>query len=427
VDSAKLTEKKDSTKKSLLEIMLVTIPKLVNGLSTFVLNTILLAVFEPATFGVFSLCMYGILLADAVLGSALDFGVLRLSPLYLKEDHQYALIIEKAALLVKVQAFAVIGTVLLAVSLFFFHYSETTFLILLSTLAAFGMLLLRSIQVHLQVRRKFILYGSLDLLLIFLRYGGIVLILLFFSPSPLKILLCYAISPFIIFSLGVFYLGREFFSRKHRFKEGRAELLKYILWFLATFSLGALLSRLDIFLIGLLKGQNEAGIFSGGLNFALIPELLGTYLAVVFGPRIMPAYQNGSFYPFFKKTQLSLLLLALVGFLAAWAFAVFIWPHIFSNSYNRSSSIFLLLLPGTLANMLIFPLMVSFLMFVRPHFWISMELITLPILIICYIFSINAWGAQGAALVSMASRIIKSTIGHIFASKWAKQPYTIKA
>src|SRR5258706_16341699 len=55
----------------------VLIPKGLGGLSLVLLNLIMVRRMEPAQFGVFAFCTTCVLLFYSLLGSALDFGVIR--------------------------------------------------------------------------------------------------------------------------------------------------------------------------------------------------------------------------------------------------------------------------------------------------------------------------------------------------------------
>ena len=62
-------------KKGIFEFLSVSAPKVIGGAGTVAVNVVLLRYFGPEQFGVYSLCVVGILLVDAILGSALDTGI----------------------------------------------------------------------------------------------------------------------------------------------------------------------------------------------------------------------------------------------------------------------------------------------------------------------------------------------------------------
>ena len=413
-------------KKSLFELACVAIPKISGGLFTVGLNIVLVRFMGPESFGIYSLCIFGILLADGIVGSAIDLGVLKLSPAYRnKQLVDYALTIEKAAFLLKLAFFALIFSILLfaasSLSQLLFHKDQTADLLWISSLAAMGMILLRSFQVHLQVQGKFILYGTLDMLLNILRYGGVAIILCFFSTTPLSLLYMFAAAPLFLVFFSLFLFGKPFFPKFPRQKDAVIELLDLTKWFLLTFSLGAIISRLDIYLLTSLTSVKNVGIYSGGMIYAMIPELLGSYMALVIGPKVMIHIQQGTFFGLFRKVQLYIMGLAIVIFIVAFIALKFLPSMFLPESYTGSIQVLLTLLPGALANMCILPVMLTFLMFVKPRFWFTMESITLPLVVGGYFYFINEYGVLGAAAVASFQRISKALIGQYISWNLARK------
>jgi hypothetical protein len=79
---AGVTEAYSSLKRGFVELFLVALPKVVAGAATLVVNAAMLRYFGPEQFAIYSLCVTGILLTDAIMGASADLGVLRLAPLY---------------------------------------------------------------------------------------------------------------------------------------------------------------------------------------------------------------------------------------------------------------------------------------------------------------------------------------------------------
>jgi len=411
--------------KSFIEILFVSLPKVLNGLSLILLNSIIIRYLGTESFGIYSICIFSVLILDATIGSAFDLGILRLVPLYQESEPEYAISLQKSAIYLKLFLFVLIGLVVLLfikpIGLKLFHTDLYNHLIGFSLLAGLALLMLRSSQVNLQVNRKFKLYGGLDLLQLTLRIGGIGLLLLFFKSNITYIIIIYAAGIIVTFLISLTVTGKDLFARSISRTKAFKELFKYVKWFIITTSLGAFISRLDVYLLGIFSSLDQVGIFSGGFTYALVPELIGSYLAVVFGPRIMKYYQDGIFYPFFKKIQLSITGLAVVIYLGALLIMPLIGPLLLPESFSRSQQIFYILLPGSLANMILFPLTLSFLLFVKPYFWVTMEAVTLPVLILMYIIFIRSHGAIGAAYVTVVSKLLKNIIGQIYAFYQAKE------
>jgi O-antigen/teichoic acid export membrane protein len=412
-------------RKGVLDFFFVAVPKIVGGAGAAGVNVILLRYFEPEQFGMFYLCVTGILLADGILGSAFDMGVLRLAPAYRVTDEKRSLAIEKAAAILKILVALAVGLLLVffaqPLSKSLFQQEGTAYLLYLSGCAALGMLLFRSVLVHLQVEGKFALYGSLDLLHNVLKFGGIALLLAFSHPSLGAVLTFFALGPACVFVLYVGACGKKFLGQGSASFQAASELLDFVKWPLLIFSLAALLSRVDMFLLTLLSDMREVGIFSGGQAFAVIPDLVGSYLAVVLSPRIIPYCREGRFFAFFWRFQLASLIGCVVIYLAVMLSLETILSPLLPASFAPSVHVLMILLPGALIGLVMFPLVISFLMFIRPKFLFTMDCISAPVIILLYLYAIPRYGAVGAAWVTSVSRLSRGIIAHIVAWKWARR------
>jgi len=198
------------------------------------------------------------------------------------------------------------------------------------------------------------------------------------------------------------------------------EIWRYGKWFLITFGLAAFISRLDILLLARWRSLAEVGIFSAGQTIAWVPQLIGTYLAVLFTPRIMPLVKAGRFYNFFRKFQPALL----IGCALTYAIFLFLAPSaghkLLPSKYKQSLGIIQLLLPGAFSGLATFPLTIGFIMFLRPKFLFVMDCAALPILLVLYYWAIGSYGAPGAALVTTAANLSRAAIAQVMAWKWAR-------
>jgi len=182
-----------------------------------------------------------------------------------------------------------------------------------------------------------------------------------------------------------------------------------------------LVSRLDIFLLSKWSTLSEVGIFSGGQVIAWVPVLIGTYLAVVLTPRIMPLAREGRFNAFYRKFQPPLLGACVLGYLLSLAAIPLIGPRLLPRSFMRSMPVISVLLPGALAGLATFPLTLSFVMFVRPKFLFFMDCISLPILMLLFFCVIPRYGAVGAAWVTSAANMIRAMVAQWMAWQWAQE------
>jgi O-antigen/teichoic acid export membrane protein len=411
-------------KKELQQFTYVAIPKALGGVALILVNILLLRQLNPEQFGIYSLCVAMILAVDSVMGSAFDLGVLRLTPVLRVKEPRYSFALEKSAIFLK---FIFSFTAVIFASIFasqlgelLFHTPDTESLIYITAGATISMLMLRSALAHQQINESFSRYGLLDMLHLGVKYGGISLLVALGGASVFTVMVFFALGPAISFVLFVWQSRNSVFAAAKMGLRAAKELLGYVKWYLLTYLLGVLLSRADIFLLTTLSEVAEVGIFSGGYVYAIIPELLGTYLAVVFTPKVMPYCEEKRFYPYFIKVQSSLLLLALLIYISAYPIITLLGDFLLPPSFNASAEILMVLLIGTLASMITFPLTLSFVMFIRPKFILYMDLVALPITLGLYFYFISKHGAIGAAWVTAITRLIKAGIVQVVAWRWAK-------
>lgn len=420
-------------RKGFSDFLTVALAKIVNGMLTILFNILLLRYLGPEQFGIFSLCVVIIMLADGTLGSALDMVVMRLSG-----DHQKSNVdvkfadAETAALILKVFLTMLMSLILVVGSEtlgnFLFHQEGRGGLIWLTLFSASGLLLLRSMQIHCQLTRRFLLYGVSDLIHSFLKFGGIGIILVWATPKLEFVLVAFALAPFTVALVGLSRMAVKASLSWHKQSAAVMELIRLVKWILFTYTITASVSRLDIFLLNRFANLEEVGIFSGGLIFASIAELFGSYMAVVLNPRVIPYYREGRFLPLFRRFQLICLIISL----CAWGAAYFAMEQLLATmlppSFVRSAPVFLALLPGSLITMAVFPLTLPFLLFVRPRFFLVMDCLSLPILLPLYILAIEHHGALGAAWVTATSKVTKGLLAQIVAWRLAvsNTPITTK-
>lgn len=410
-------------KTFLWELLLVAFPKVLAGVGTILVNFAILRTLGPEAFGAYSLCMAAILLADGVIGSAFDMAVIRLATDKRSTDPSASYNLERSALFMKLSLAGMVTLPLVAlsrpVSRAVFHTELATGLIQVSCVAAMGMLAMRSIQVHVQVDQRFAAYGALDLIHSLLKFGGIVLVLGMLPPSPMAILGVVAFASLVVFAGGLFSIGKRIVTPYPGFWCELRHLVTFVRWSLLTSGIGTLGRYIDLLLLSLRSDMAEVGIFSGGQTLAAIPEMLGMYLSVIFSPRIMRTLRDGTFTPFFRRVQVTLLGIAVIGVVVGLLGMGLVRTYVLPAEYARSVTVLAILWPGVLAATVNFPLVLAFVLFVRPSFLFKLESIILPVTILFYLLVIDRYGAIGAAWVTTVSRFVRAVIVGVVAWRWA--------
>lgn len=411
-------------KRGLAEFLMVSFAKVLNGVLAILFNVLLLRYLGPENFGIFSLCVVGILYADGTIGSALDMGVMQLATKQHKYQNSAVFCnVEIASLLLKFIFTLLLCLLLLfgaeALSKLLFHRDDLGSIIWLTALSASGLLLLRTLQVHCQLSSKLGIYSLLDLLNTGLKFGGIAFVIATQTVTLENILFFFASAPFFVSLFGLaFYLTRSSITF-HGHINSICELINNVKWILLTYLITATISRLDIFLLNLFSNLKEVGIFYSGFIFASIPELLGSYIAIILNPRVIPYHNTGKFLSFYRKFQIicfygSICFMIIIYFLIDPLSKIF-----FPSAYSESTAVLFALLPGCLATMAIFPLTLPFLLYVKPKFFLIMDCLFLPILVLFYIATIKYYGAFGAAWVTSIAKVIKSLLAQYMAYRLA--------
>lgn len=396
---------------------LVASPKVLGGALTVALNAVLLKFLTPADYGAYALCITAIMLSDGVIGSAIDNTMLKLVQVQPDVEGAHAGALEKAALLLKA-ALWLAGSLLVLplaapMSRRAFQQDGRASLVALALFGAGTVLLFRSLLAHWQVRRRFREYSRLDLLHVLLKFGSVgALLLAAARPSVEMLVLLIGVAPLAVVALAA---SRSAFPIPW-VRTGRAELAEVgqvAKWFLVTYGISALIGRLDLLCLAEISRIEEVGMYAGGQVFAMIPDMLGSYVAVVLAPRLMGYWREGVLRRLLKALllwggALSLLLVA-----ASWLARPAL-TALFPPAFRPSSQVFLILLPGSLAAMLAFPLAIPFLMFAQPRRILLIDLWTLPVVAGLLVALTARYGAAGAAWAATLSRL-----GKIALIQWA--------
>jgi O-antigen/teichoic acid export membrane protein len=294
-------------------------------------------------------------------------------------------------------------------SVMLFQEAQGESYLALTIAALVGMLALRSAQMHFQVHGRFTPYGVTDLLNTVLRFGGIATLLLLAVPSTWQVLAFFAFAPIAV-TVGILLVSARPLISSAFSTAALSELAATVKWYMATAATGTLISRMDIFLVSAIASVSEAGILSAAQAIALVPQLVGTYIAVVFSPRIMPMWQAGTLKPLYQRFQFAISGVALLAFAIAWFAVSGISDLIFPAAFARSGEAILVLLPAGLAALVNFPLTILLVLFLRPKFLLVMDCVLLPLLVATYLWVIPRYGAIGAAAVTSVSALLKTGI-----------------
>jgi O-antigen/teichoic acid export membrane protein len=404
----------ESVRRDIGEVSWVALPKILAGAVQVVINLALLRRFGPDAFGVVTVCISMVMLADSLLGSAIDMSIFRLAPAHGESDHRYSLAIQKAGLQLKIAGGLMAALPLAVLSgplarVLFQRAGENSVIFCLALVALLGCLVIRSTQVNFQIERRFSRYGMTDLANTFLRFGPIGVMTATGAATPFSVMLIYALAPFAV-AVPVLFTWARGMTLSPSSRPARKELLGTLRIFLATVVAGALLTRLDLFIVSAKAGVREAGIYSAAQILALIPQLLGLYMSAAFSARVMPLWLKGSFAPIYRKYQVALFAAAIAGYIVAAILLPFAGPMLFPGAFSKAGGLILVLLPAGLAHFVSFPWTIPFLLYLRARTMLLLDCAGLPILACALYLFAGRSGAAGAARVCSVFTIVRAAI-----------------
>jgi O-antigen/teichoic acid export membrane protein len=407
------------------DLFSVAVPKVVNGATTLFISAYAIRFLDPGGYGVLSFCTNCLVLFDALLGSALDLSVARSvthAGIPVSDRLNRA---EKASISVKL--IVGFGMILLALLVGeslghrIFQQPGGRAQLTILTVAGTALLLLRSLQLYFQVRLRFLWFGATDLMYSTLRLLFMAAIVIAGQPSAAGFLAAYAVSPILVVSIFSLSLWKrlDWSGARQRLADGR-EVLRSSATILLTFGVSSLVSRLDLFLLAFRGNPVQLGLYGAALTIATIPEILGSYLAPVFLPRILPARMEGRFYSMFRHFHLIAFCCAGVMVMLTLLVAKPVLSIVLPLKYAKSIGLVQILLPATLVAATIFPLTLNFLMLTRPRVFLMVDLAAAPFMAIAFFWLAPSHGAVGVAWISAGFRVVKTIVVQTIAFRLAR-------
>lgn len=389
----------------------VTGAKVAGGVSLLALNVWLARQFGPSAFGWFALASTAALLVDGVVGSAIDAAVIRMAApapgraLTAWERHGVVCKIVAGAMLVGLAAAiarAVAG-------------GSAAGLFALAMIAGSGLLVLRSVLVYFQLRQQFGRYAVVDLAHTAARWVGVVTAASVFA-SPAAVVAAWAAAAWVIAGIALAIVGRHPAQAVSEAQGSALDLIRASRLPLATTGVGAIVARLDLFLVGAFASATDAGIFGAAAALAMAPTTLGAYLAPVFSGRIMPYCREQRLRPLLRDVQRGLLVLAVAGVAVGAVAGPLLIEWLLPAEYTDASAVMQVLLIAGAAGFVTFPLVLHTLLFLSPRTYLLMDLASIPVLLPAYVIAAERSGAIGVAWVSAVAAVAKAAIAQLSAA-----------
>lgn len=384
----------------LSDIATVSAGKVLGGAAA-VLTTILLSRWlGPGEFGLFSTCVSLQLLLAGVAGEALDTGAVRFVASYRQSDPARAAMTLSLALMLKlaIGGVLVLAAVLVAPNLaaLLFHDQGSTWLVLVVAGGALGLLLFRSALAYLQAHQSFGTYVLLEGALSLGRLLAVVGLALIGVLTARTGILAVATLPLALLA-AAFLLVRNAFPWARRVDWAiLRSFLWYSGWAMVSVVAVSIHSRLDVLMLGWMRGPEAAGIYAAAFALAVSLELFAGALLTVFLPKIASA--TGREFDLLCRRYRVTVVPILLG---ASSLAVPLAHHVmllaYGPSYRDSAIVFQVLVVGLMLPHFVMP-QILLIWVHRPRAGALMDLLALPAIYAGNLLWISAYGPLGAAL-----------------------------
>ncbi len=284
--------------KAAFQILLVTLGRGA-GFGIALLTSILLVRFlGPAEYGIYATGMAIIMVVIGTVGESLDLGILKYVPLYLKEGEHKARQVVNVTF--KLKLLLGLGLLLLSVAFaaeiaqVLFKNVELGRIVRIAACGVVGIFMLKSLTSYLQASERFHAYLAVELSHTLLKAGAILALFFIGTLTSFSALVVSAMASFVIFLLMGRLLPKGYLWSGGFDKDALSTVIHFTKWIMLGNGIAAIHSRLDIFMLGLLRGSKDVGVYSAAIALGTIPELLGSFVIIISYPKIMPLYERGA-------------------------------------------------------------------------------------------------------------------------------------
>lgn len=371
---------------------------------------ILLARFlGPADFGLFIIAVTSMVLIADIADIGTNTGLVRFVSANLATEREKAYRFLKLSLEIKLLAWVVTFLLIFflapTLAIQVFHKAE---LILPLRLVAFGVgtaLLFSFATSMLQAFQKYFLWSVVNILTNLLRLVLILVLGYFLALNVESSLFVYIILPLFGFFVTLLIIpARKIFESKDEFKFSK-EFFKYNIPVAIFTIIAAISARLDIFLNAALLPVREVGIYGAASQLVQVVPQLVSALGIVAAPKFASFQNLNQMLTYFKKFQLLVSGLCLLGILSI-PLLVYLIPVIYGQGYQEAVIPFIFLFIAMLVFLFSVPVHISVIYyFARPAVFIWVAIGHLIIIGGLGYIMISNFGILGASITVLIGTI----------------------
>ncbi len=378
----------------------------------------------PADFGILSLSIVIITLVSDMADIGTNTGLVRFISQNLVRSEEKAYKFLKLSLIIKLVVWALTLTLILtfasAIAEFIFKKPELTMPLRLVAVGTGGALLFSFATSTLQAFQKFSLWGIVNIITNSIRLGLILLLSYLMTVNVTNVLISYIVLPFFGFFLTLFLIpAKKIFQAKNE-SSVLKELFSYNIYVAIFSAIAAISARLDSFLVAALVSTKELGFYGLASQLVQVVPQLVSALGIVAAPKFSSFKNKVEMLTYFKKLQLFVGVLSLIGLLII-PVAGYLIPILYGREYQQAVLPFILMFIAMLIFLFSIPLHISIIFyFARPNIfvWVSLgHLLIIGGLGYLLISNFGIIGAAGTVLVGTLFNFIAPLFWFIYKLK----------
>lgn len=318
---------------------ITTIGTVLNGVLGALFFITVARILGPNEFGLLTISIVTLTLVSDIADIGTNTGLVRFVSFSLAHDKDKAMRFLKLSLEIKLIVWSLVfSTIFLLAPLLakeIFHKVELILPLRLVAIGVGGALLFSFATSSIQAFQKYFLWSGINILTNLLRLILIFILGYSFSLSLESSLVVYIILPFFGFFIALLILP----AKKIFFAKGEWNLSKQLFAYnipAAIFTvIAAFSARLDTYLSASLLPVKEVGIYGAANQLAQVMPQLVSAIGLVAAPKFASFQSKEQMLTYFKKLQLLITALCVLGVLSIPVVAYLI-PFIFGQSYQEA-------------------------------------------------------------------------------------------
>lgn len=382
---------------------------ILNGLLGALFFIILARFLGPVEFGLLTIAIVSLTLVADIVDFGTNTGLVRFVSSNLVANNDEALKFLKLALEVKLLVWLVVLLIGFFLTPFvadkLFQKRELELPLRLVLIGVGGALLFSFATSTLQAYQKYFTWAVVNIIPNLLRLGVVTLLLFARQLNLLSSLNVYIALPFLGFFLSLLFIPtRAIFTTRGEFTISK-KFFHYNFWVAFFTIIAAISSRLDTFLNARLLSTAEVGIYGAANQLVSVGPQIVSALGLVAAPKLAGFQTSKQMITYFKKFQLLVLGLAVLGLLAIPA-SYFLIPLIYGTQYHNTILPFIILLLAMLVFLISVPVHNSIIYyFGKPQVFVWVSIGHLLIIGFLGFWLISNYGVVGAAISVLVGMI----------------------